>query len=137
MMMRLHGHSHEQVVIVHRGQRPSLRGALVLVATAVRRIVAMATTAVTATREVALPRRSDATGMCDDNKARVYTADNAGAGTAAEQFAWTQAALWGRMNAQALLGPLRYLEDVERGQQWPTHLCLLYILTLSGLVAWL
>jgi len=36
-----------------------------------------------------------------------------------------------------ILGPLKYLEDGERGQQWPTHLCLLYILTLSGLVAWL
>ena len=44
-----------------------------------------------------------------------------------------------RQMAEALriLGPLKYLEDGEHGQQWPTHLCLLYILTLSGLVAWL
>jgi len=117
-------HSREQVIIVHRGQHPSLRGALVLVATVVTMMV-MATMAM-ATREVAFPRRSDATAMCDGDKAGVCAADNAGA----EQFTCTQAALWGGMKAQALLGPLRYLEDGERGQQWSTHLCLLYILTL-------
>jgi len=90
-----------------------------------------------AMREIASPRRSNATvtAMCDGDKARVYVADNAGAGIAAEQFACTYAALWGRMKAQALLGPLKYLEDGECGQQWPTHLCLLYMLTLLGLVA--
>ena len=140
VMIRLHGHLREQVVIVHCGQCPSLRSAMVLVATAVRMIVAMATTVAaaataTVTQEVALPRQSDVTGICDGNKARVYTADNAGASTAAKQFAYTQAALWRQMKAQALLGPLRYLEDVECGQQWPMYLCLLYIPTLSGLVA--
>ena len=87
---------------MHCGQHPSLCGAMVLVAMAVRMIVVMVTTvaaAATAIQEVALPRWSNATGMCDGNKARVYMADNAGAGTATEQFACMQAALWGRIKA--------------------------------------
>lgn len=60
----------EQVVVVHRGLRPSLHGALVLLAAVV---VAMVAAVVTA--------------MCDSNKARVYAADTVGAGTTAEQFA--------------------------------------------------
>ena len=55
-----------------RGLRPSLRGALMVVAT---EGMAMAI----ATREVALPRRGDKMALCD-GKARAYAADNAGAG---------------------------------------------------------
>ena len=60
----------EQVVVVHHGLRPSLYGALVLLAAVV---VAMVAAAVMV--------------MCDSNKARVYTADTVGAGTTAKQFA--------------------------------------------------
>jgi len=78
---------------VHRGMHPSLRCALVLVATVVAAMMAMATTAKAATREVALRRRGDATALRDGDKARICAADNAGAGTTAEQFARTWAAL--------------------------------------------
>jgi len=84
---------------VRRGLRPSLRCALVLVATV----------AAAATREVALQRRGNATAMCDGDKARMCAANNAGAGTTAEQFARTWAAPWGQMRAWALLGPLQCL----------------------------
>jgi len=51
-----HRHSRGQVVVVHRGLRPSLRGALVLVATVATAMMAMMAMA-TATREVAWQRR--------------------------------------------------------------------------------
>ena len=54
------------------GLRPSLRGALIVVAT---EGVAMAM----ATQEVALPRWGDKMALCD-GKARAYAANNAGAG---------------------------------------------------------
>jgi len=88
-----HGHSRGKVVVVHRGLRPSLRCALVVVATVAAAMMAMATTAAAATREVALQRRGNAMAMCDGDKARMCAADNACAGTTAEQFAHTCAAL--------------------------------------------
>ena len=95
-----HGHSRAdksrgQFAVVHRGLRPSLRGALVLVATVAATMMAMATTAAVVTREVALLRRGDAMAVCDGDKARMDAADDASAGTIAEQFARTWAALWG------------------------------------------
>ena len=74
--------------------RGTYRGALVLVATVATAMMAMAITptAATATQEVALPRRGDAMAMCDGDGARVYVADNAGAGATTEQ-ARTWAAL--------------------------------------------
>jgi len=98
------GHSHghpqadrscRQFAVVRRGLRPSLRGALVLVAMVAATMMAMATTAAVVTREVALLRRGDAMAVCDGNNARMYAADDAGTGTTAEQFARTWAALWG------------------------------------------
>ena len=77
------------------------------------------------TREVALWRRGNVMVMCDGDKARMCAANNAGAGTTAEQFARTCAALWGRMRAWGLLGPLKCLVGGVRCPQWPTHLCLL------------
>jgi len=89
-----HGHSRGKVVVVHRGLRPSLRCALVVVvATVAGAMMAMATTAARATREVALWRRGNAMAMCDGDKARMCAADNACAGTTPEQFARTCAAL--------------------------------------------
>ena len=45
----------------------------------------MLAAAATVTREVALPRRGDVMAMCDGDRARVYTANNTGASTTAEQ----------------------------------------------------
>jgi len=86
---------------VRRGLCPSLRGALVLVATVAMAMMAMMAmvimpAAATATREVALPRQGDAIAMAmrDGDGVRVYAVDNAGAGATAEQ-ARTWAALRG------------------------------------------
>jgi len=58
--------------------------------------MAITAAAVTATQEVPLPGRGDAMTLCDGDEVWVYTADNAGAGTTAEQPACTWAALWGK-----------------------------------------
>ena len=92
-----------QVAVVRPGLRPSLCGALVLVATVAAMMTAMATTAAVVMQEVASLRRGDAMAVCDGDKARMYAVDNAGTGTTAEQFA----RMWA---AWALLGPLKYLE---------------------------
>jgi len=86
---RKRGHSHGQVVAVRRGLRPSLRGALVLVATVATTTMAMMAmeikaAAAAATREVALPRQGNAMAMCDGNGTRAYAADNVGVGATAE-----------------------------------------------------
>jgi len=60
----------QQVMVVDRGLRPSLHGALVLLAAVVVVMVAAAVTA-----------------MCGSNKARVYMADTIGASITAEQLA--------------------------------------------------
>jgi len=78
---------------VHRGMHPLLHCALVLVATVVVAMMAMATTAKVAMQEVALQRRGDVMAVRDGDKARICAADNASAGTTAEQFACTWAAL--------------------------------------------
>ena len=80
---RKRGHSRRQVVAVHRGLCPSLRGALVLVATVATTMMAMEIKAA-ATREVALPRRGNAMAMCDGDGTRAYAADNIGVGATAE-----------------------------------------------------
>jgi len=59
-------------MVLSRGLHPSLHGALMVVATEAM-VMAIAT------QEVALPRWGDKMALCD-GKARVYTADNAGAG---------------------------------------------------------
>jgi len=51
---------------------------------------------VTATQEVLLLGRGDAMTLCNGNEVWVYMADNALAGTTAEQPACTWAALWGK-----------------------------------------
>jgi len=67
------------------GLRPSLHGALVVVATvAMATAMAIAAAAVSATREVALPRRGGAMTVCDSDEVGVYAADNAGADATAE-----------------------------------------------------
>ena len=80
------GNSRGQVVAVRRVLRPSLRGALVLVATVATTMMAMEITAAAAaaTREVALPRRGNAMAMCDGDGTSAYAADNVGIGATAE-----------------------------------------------------
>ena len=80
------GNSRGQVVAVCRVLRPSLRGALVLVATVATMMMAMEITAAAAaaTREVALPRRGNAMAMCDGDGTSAYAADNVGVGATAE-----------------------------------------------------
>jgi len=102
----------EQVAVVRCGLWPSLRGALVLVATvatamtAMRAIVIMPAVA-EATREVALPRRGDAMVMCDGDKASIFASDNAGAGTTAEQFACTWGCAVGVNESVDPAGPIK------------------------------
>ena len=68
-----------------RGLRPSLHGALVVVATvAMAMAMGIAAAAVSATREVALQKRGGAMTVCDGDEARVYAADNASTDTTAE-----------------------------------------------------
>jgi len=63
---------------VSHGLRPSLRCALVLVATVAAAIIAMVTTAVAAMQEVALRGWGNAMAMCDGDKARMCAANNTG-----------------------------------------------------------
>ena len=95
------GTSGSAISLFH-GLRPSLHGALVVVATETV-AMAMVGAAATAMREVALPRRDDAMPLCDAEKARVYASDNAGAGATAERLA---AALRRGANENALRGAL-------------------------------
>jgi len=95
--------SRGQVVVVRPGLCPSLRGALVLVATVVAMMTAMATTVAVVMREVTSLRRGDVMAVYDGDKARMYAVNNASTGTTAEQFA----CMWA---AWALLGPLKCLE---------------------------
>jgi len=79
-------HSRGQVVVVRRGLRPSLRGALVLVATVATTMMVMMAIEIKAAamQEVALPRRGNAMAMCDGDGTRAYMADNVGVGATAE-----------------------------------------------------
>ena len=73
--------------MVHRVLRPSLRGALVLVATVATTMMAIEITAAAAAaamREVALPRWDNAMAMCDGNGTSAYAANNVGIGATAE-----------------------------------------------------
>ena len=65
--------SRQQIAVVRPGLCPSLRGALVLVATVAAAMAAMATTAAVVTREVASLRQGDAMAVCDGDNARMYT----------------------------------------------------------------
>ena len=123
--VRERGYSRNQDVAVRHGLHPSLRGALMLVATVAAGVMAMATTPAAATREVALLRRGN-----------VCMAKNAGAGTTVEQFAhmWANC---GVNESVGLTGPIK--TSGGRGARSavanaPVSLCLL---TLSGLLAWL
>jgi len=58
-------------------------------------MMAMATTVAVVTQEVALLRRGDVMAVCDGNNARIYMANDASAGTTAEQFTHMWAVLWG------------------------------------------
>jgi len=69
-------------MVLSHGLRPSLHGALVVVATE---------TVATVTREVTLPRRGNAMLLCDAQKTRVYASNNAGASTTTERLACSAA----------------------------------------------
>ena len=80
------GNSRGQVIAVHHVLHPSLRGALVLVATVATTVMAMEimAAAVAAMREVALPRWGNAMAMCDGDGTSAYMADNVGVSATAE-----------------------------------------------------
>jgi len=107
-------------MLLSRGLRPLLRGALVVVVT-VAVVVMMTMTitvaGVTVTREVTFPRL----------------------GAMRWRHVMTTKRVWEHMRAQASLGSLKvWGKEGEHGQccqQWPTHLCPLYLLTLPGLLS--
>jgi len=70
-------------MLLSHGLHPSLRGTLVVVAT-VAMVIAIAAMVVSVTQEVALLRWGGVMTVCDDDKVRVYAANNASTDTTAE-----------------------------------------------------
>lgn len=128
---RERGNSRRQVVVVYCGLRPLLRGALVLVATVTMAKMGKATTAA-ATREVVLPRRGNAMAICAKQGCmRPKTLAQAQCRTV---HPYVGCAV-GAKESVGLAGPIKMSGGTGVWPSVATHLCLLYLLTLLGLVA--